>query len=74
MFMISYFILIIKQLVLCRKYKENLHTDRLAGAERVERNVPIHVVIANKDVFVHQIKTADSFATEFAQFGYCSLS
>ena len=28
-----------------------IHTDRLAGAERVERNVPIHVVIANKDLF-----------------------
>ena len=34
-----FFILIIKQLVLCRKYKENLHTDKLAGAERVKLNI-----------------------------------
>ena len=31
--MISCFILITKQLILCGLYKENLHTDKLAGAD-----------------------------------------
>ena len=34
--MIIFFILITKQALLCGKCKENLHTDQLAGAERVK--------------------------------------
>ena len=34
--MIICFILITKKLILCGKCKENLHTDKMAGAEKVK--------------------------------------
>ena len=36
--MISCFILITKQHILCRQCKENLHSHKLAGAERIKKH------------------------------------
>ena len=43
--MIIYFVLITKQHILCGWYKENLHTDELAGAERVIEKINVQLII-----------------------------
>ena len=50
--LVIFFILITKQFILCGQYKEILHTDKLAGTERVKVLQLYRVGFGNTDLFL----------------------